>query len=68
MEVFVLSINLLYIIKIGREWNIIGIVKCKMGTIMINVIDVGKCYVNEILKKKIIIVIFKFIYFDFKKK
>lgn len=45
-----------------------GIVKCKMGTIMINVIDVGKCYVNEILKKRIIIVIFKFIYFDFKKK
>lgn len=28
-----------------------------MGTIMINVIDVGKCYVNEILKKRIIIVI-----------
>lgn len=39
-----------------------------MGTIMINVIDVGKCYVNEILKKRIIIVIFKFIYFDLKKK
>lgn len=27
-----------------------------------------KCYVNEILKKRIIIVIFKFIYFDLKKK
>lgn len=57
MEAFVPSINLSYITKTGREWNTIGIVKCKMGTIMTNVTDVGKCHVNETLKKRIITVI-----------
>lgn len=45
-----------------------GIVKCKMGTIMTNVTDVGKCHVNETLKKRIITVILKSTYFDLKKK
>lgn len=35
---------------------------------MTNVTDVGKCHVNETLKKRIITVILKSTYFDFKKK
>lgn len=34
---------------------------------MTNVTDVGKCHVNETLKKRIITVILKSTYFDFKK-
>lgn len=35
---------------------------------MTNVTDVGKCHVNETLKKRIITVILKSTYFDLKKK
>lgn len=35
---------------------------------MTNVTDVGKCHVNETLKKRIITVIIKSTYFDLKKK
>lgn len=39
-----------------------------MGMMVTNVTDVGKCHVNETLKKRIITVILTSTYFDLKKK